>query len=124
MLGPHRPPNPWGLDRLGRGLASWFWLGQAGEVEPDILCTWQCGHHRSYSNGGARSDNRMGLAYCSRSWSRLDSGICEPREYDEARKWGTWGGRRGIVDGRVRISSSSYTGKTAYPLVLFFFFFL
>jgi len=53
----------------------------------------------------------MGLAYCCRSWGRLDSGICEPREYGEAHKWGMWGGRRGIVDGRVRISSSSYTGR-------------
>jgi len=37
----HRAPNPRGLDQLGQGLASWFWWGQAGEVEPDILCTWQ-----------------------------------------------------------------------------------
>jgi len=35
MLGGHRPPDPWGLDRLGRELASWFWWGQTGEVEPD-----------------------------------------------------------------------------------------
>jgi len=82
----HRPPDPSGLDRLGRGQASWFWLGQAGEVEPDNSRMWQCGHHSSCSNGGAGSDNRMGLAYCSRSWGRLDSGICEPLEYDEAHK--------------------------------------
>jgi len=30
MSDRHRPPNPWGLDRLGLGLASWFWWGQAG----------------------------------------------------------------------------------------------
>jgi len=41
----------------------------------------------------------MGLAYCSSSWGRLDSGICEPREYGEAHKWGTWGGWRGILMG-------------------------
>jgi len=39
----------------------------------------------------------MGLAYCSRSWGRLDSGICEPREYGEAHKWGTWGGWRSYL---------------------------
>jgi len=27
----------------------------------------------------------MGLGYCSRSWGRWDSGICEMREYGEAR---------------------------------------
>jgi len=36
MSDRHRPPNPWGLDRLGLGLASWFWWGQSVEVEPDI----------------------------------------------------------------------------------------
>ena len=111
MLDRHRPPNRWGLDQLGRGLASWFGRGQAGEVEPDTRCRWQCGHYRSYSNGGARSDNRMGLAYCSRPWGMWDFDICEPREYGEAYKWGTWGGWRGIVDGRVRTSSSFYTGR-------------
>jgi len=37
MLDPHRLPDPWGLDLLGRGLACWFWWGQAGEVELDTL---------------------------------------------------------------------------------------
>jgi len=37
VRGRHRPPNPWGLDLLGRGLESWPGRGQAGEVEPDIL---------------------------------------------------------------------------------------
>jgi len=36
MSDPYRPANPWGLDWLGPGLESWFWSGQAGEVEPDI----------------------------------------------------------------------------------------
>ena len=43
----------------------------------------------------------MGLAYCSRSGDRLDSDICETREYGEAHKYGTSGGLRGIADGRV-----------------------
>jgi len=49
----------------------------------------------------------MGLAYCSRSWSRWDFDISELRKYDEAHRWGTLGGRRGIADEHVRISSSS-----------------
>jgi len=36
VLGRHRPPNPCGLDQLGRGQASWFWWGQAGVVKPAI----------------------------------------------------------------------------------------
>jgi len=69
---------------------------------------WQCGHHRSYSNGGARSDNRMALAYCSRSWGRLDSGTCEPHEYGEAHKWGTWGGGGALLMG-VSVSPAVLT---------------
>jgi len=88
----------------------------------------------------------MGLAYCSRSWGRWDSDICETHEYCEAHKWGTSGGLRGIVDGSVRIFSSFYSGRfgwlrskfnlaflrededprsegRAYPLVVFFLFF-
>ena len=53
----------------------------------------------------------MGLAYCFCSRGRLDSDICEQRKYDEAHKWGTSGGWRGIADGRVRISNSFYTER-------------
>jgi len=48
--------------------------------------------------GGVRLDNRMGLAYCSRSEGRFDSDICEPREYGKSDKWGTLGGWQGIAD--------------------------
>jgi len=108
--GRHQLQNPWGLDWLGWGLACWFGRRQVGEVEPDIPSMWQCGHHRSCSNGGARSGNRMGLAYCCCPWGRWDSDICEPREYDEAHKWGTWGGWQGIVYWRVGIFNCFYTG--------------
>jgi len=53
----------------------------------------------------------MGLAYCSRCRGRWDSDICEMPEYGEVHKCGTSGGGRGIVDGRVRISTSFYTGR-------------
>ena len=102
----HRVLTGWGGGwRVGSG---WDRRGRSSRTFPE------CGSVVTTAvtaMGGARSDNRMGLAYCSRSWGRLDSGICEPRGYDEAHKWGTWGGWRGIVDGHVRISSSSYTGR-------------
>jgi len=34
----------------------------------------------------------MGLAYCFRTRDRWESDICEPGEYGEAHKWGTWVG--------------------------------
>jgi len=76
---------------------------------------WQCGCYRSCSNGGAKSDNRTGLAYGFRPWGMRDSDIGEPREYDEAHRWGTWGGLSGISDERVRISNSFYTGRFWWP---------
>ena len=60
---------------------------------------WQCGRYRSCSNMGARSGNRMGLAYGFRPWGRRDSDICEPREYDEPHKWGMSGGWRASLVG-------------------------
>jgi len=70
----------------------------------------QYGRYRSCSDGGASSENRRGLAYCSRSWGRLDSDIGETREYDEAHKWGTSGGLQGIVDGHVLSPTASTLG--------------
>ena len=41
----------------------------------------------------------MGLAYCSHSWGTWDSDLCEPREYGDAYKWGTWLGGGGSLMG-------------------------
>jgi len=56
----------------------------------------------------------MGLAYCFCPWGRWDCDICETREYGEAHKWGTSGGLRRIIDGRVRISNSFYSRRFSW----------
>ena len=66
--------------RVGSGGDRWGRLSRAFSERGSVVTT------AVTAMGGARSDNRMGLAYCSRSWGRLDSGICEPCEYVEAHK--------------------------------------